>query len=399
MNNNPYELARNVLESVADKKQYTIEKNTGATGAGIHGTDNFNSIELYGTSVKNNPYNSPKNNNYNDFNGVNKSNNADNSNIADNNVVDNESVQGSTNGSINMHNHFHLENESGTGDILIYQVFPGIELVYNDMHMEYCNKNQKTASNVMEINYCKEGRCECLFGKGQYCYMSAGDLSFCSLQDSSHQSEFPTAHYHGITITISFSMITDEMKKVLELLSVDLERIKELSDMRDFTIIRANKTIEHIFSELYMVPEAIRSGYIRVKVLELLLVLTEARFIEGMTETSERLHFSEAHIDTIKQIHAFLVKNYGEHYTIDYLAEHYNISPTVMKKCFKGVYGESVYAYMKHYRLQIAEKLLREGTLTIGEIASDIGYLNPNKFTSAFCAEYGMPPTEYRKNL
>ncbi len=314
-------------------------------------------------------------------------------------MADNESVQGSTNGSINMHNYFHLENESGTGDILVYQVFPGIELVYNDMHMEYCNKNQKTASNVMEINYCKEGRCECLFGKGQYCYMSAGDLSFCSLQDSSHQSEFPTSHYHGITITISFSMITDEMKKVLELLSVDLERIKELSDMRDFTIIRANKTIEHIFSELYMIPEAIKLGYIRVKVLELLLVLTEARFIKGMTETSERLHFSEAHIDTIKQIHAFLVKNYGEHYTIDYLAEHYNISPTVMKKCFKGVYGESVYAYMKRYRLQIAEKLLREETLTIGEIASDIGYLNPNKFTSAFCAEYGMPPTDYRKNL
>ncbi len=36
---------------------------------------------------------------------------------------------------------FHLENESGTGDITLYQVFPGIELVYNDMHMAYCNKD------------------------------------------------------------------------------------------------------------------------------------------------------------------------------------------------------------------------------------------------------------------
>ena len=34
---------------------------------------------------------------------------------------------------------FHLENESGTGDIAVYQTFPGMELVYNDMHMEYCN--------------------------------------------------------------------------------------------------------------------------------------------------------------------------------------------------------------------------------------------------------------------
>ena len=111
---------------------------------------------------------------------------------------------------------FHLENESGVGDITVYQVFPGIELVYNDMHMAYCNKQQKPAKDVMEINYCKEGRCECSFSEHEYCYMSAGDLSFCSLQENSHQSEFPTAHYHGITITVDFSGITDEMKNVLE---------------------------------------------------------------------------------------------------------------------------------------------------------------------------------------
>ena len=47
---------------------------------------------------------------------------------------------------------FHLENESGYGDITLYRVFPGIELVYNDMHMAYCNKNQQPAAHIMEIN-------------------------------------------------------------------------------------------------------------------------------------------------------------------------------------------------------------------------------------------------------
>ena len=49
---------------------------------------------------------------------------------------------------------FHLENESGVGDITMYQVFPGIELIYNDMHMAYCNKHQKPAADVMEMNCC-----------------------------------------------------------------------------------------------------------------------------------------------------------------------------------------------------------------------------------------------------
>lgn len=213
---------------------------------------------------------------------------------------------------------FIWRTESGTGDITLYQVFPGIELVYNDMHMAYCNKDQKPAKSVMEINYCKEGRCECLFGEHQYCYMSAGDLSFCSLQDNSHQSEFPTSHYHGITVTVDFSMITEEMKKILVLLSVDLERILELSRRQEFTIIRANPTIEHIFSELYTVPGQIRPGYIRVKILELLLVMTELDMKEDLTQHAR---FTESQIEIIKQVHTFVTEHFSEHHTIGELAE------------------------------------------------------------------------------
>lgn len=286
---NPYELAENILQSVTKKEDPASVQEA------------FSSIGLYGAAVH---------------------------------EKDKEDTC----------NTFHLENESGVGCITLYHVFPGIELVYNDMHMAYCNKNQEPASNVMEINYCKEGRSECLFGEHQYCYMSAGDLSFCSLQDNSHQSEFPTFHYHGITVTIDFSRITDEMKKVLELL----------------------------------------------------LVMTG---LNPMEEKAERMHFSEAQIGVIKQIHAFLAENFSEHYTIDELSERFEISPTVMKKCFKGVYGDSIYSYMKLYRLQIAERLLRESPLTVGEIAARIGYFNPNKFTSAFHAVYGVPPTIYRKKV
>lgn len=289
---------------------------------------------------------------------------------------------------------FHLENESGTGDITLFRAFPGVELVYNDIHMSYCNKDQSPAPGVIEINYCREGRCECLFGAHRYCYMAAGDLSFCSLHERAHQSGFPTAHYHGITVTLDAAAITAEMRQVLALLDVDLGRIRALARAADFTLIRANPTIEHIFSELYTVPEPIRPGYIRIKMLELLLVLTG---LDAPENRADARAYSENQIDTIKQVQAFLVSHYREHHTIDVLAAQFDISPTVLKSCFKGVYGDSVYAYMKRYRLQVAERLLRESRLTVGEIAAQIGFLNPNKFTSAFRAAYGMPPTDYRR--
>ena len=258
---------------------------------------------------------------------------------------------------------FHLENESGTGDIAVYQTFPGMELVYNDMHMEYCNKMQSPRPGFIEINYCREGRCECAFGERSYCYMAAGNLSICTLHKKSHTSTFPTSHYHGITITIELEEITDEMRRILKLLSINLTRISEFAGKQDFYMVRANETVQHIFSELYTVQEHIKPSYIRIKLLELLLILTEMD------------------------------------YTIEELAERFEISPTAMKRCFKGMYGAPVYAYLRTYRLQIAEKLLREGNLSVGEIATEIGYTNPNKFTSAFRGEYGMTPTEYKKNV
>lgn len=291
---------------------------------------------------------------------------------------------------------FHLKNESGTGDITVYQAFPGIELIYNDMHLEYCKKEQAPHAGVIEINYCREGRCECAFGEQSYCYMSADDLSICPLQRRAHSSSFPTSHYHGITVTINFSAITEEMRKILALLSVDLTRILELACRQDFYMVRANETVRHIFSELYTVQDHIRSSYIKIKILELLLVLTELNFDAGQKKYQ---YFSKAQRDCIRQLHSFVVEHIAEHYTIEELSRRFEISPTAMKNCFKGIYGAPIYAYFRTYRLQIAERLLRDGKLSVAEIAEKIGYANPNKFTSAFRSEYGMSPTAYKKNV
>lgn len=291
---------------------------------------------------------------------------------------------------------FHLENESGTGNITVYQAFPGMELIYNDMHMEYCSKRQNPRAGVIEINYCREGRCECTFGEHSYCYMAADNLSICSLQGKAHTSSFPTSHYHGITVTIDFNGITEDMKRILELLSIHLTRISEFAGKQDFYMVRANETVRHIFSELYSVQDHIKSSYIKIKLLELLLVMTEMDFDAGKTQY---IYFSKAQRDCIRQIHDFIVEHIAEHYTIEELSERFEISPTAMKRCFKGMYGTPIYAYFRIYRLQIAEKLLREGQLSVAEIAAEIGYTNPNKFTSAFRAEYGMSPTEYKKNV
>ena len=117
---------------------------------------------------------------------------------------------------------FRLSNETGYGLITVYQVFPGIELYYNDMHIGYCNQNQATAKNMIEINHCLIGRFECSFGENSCCYMAEGDLSISSMMKKKSNSCFPLNHYHGISIIINLDELLPEVRQIMELLNIDL---------------------------------------------------------------------------------------------------------------------------------------------------------------------------------
>ncbi|MFR1299594.1 MAG: helix-turn-helix domain-containing protein [Blautia massiliensis (ex Durand et al. 2017)] len=58
----------------------------------------------------------------------------------------------------------------------------------------------------------------------------------------------------------------------------------------------------------------------------------------------------------------------------------YEIPLTTMKKCFKDVYGDSIYSYQKRYRMNLAANmLLQDKEKEVQEIAASVGYENPGK--------------------
>ena len=92
-----------------------------------------------------------------------------------------------------------------------------------------------------------------------------------------------------------------------------------------------------------------------------------------------------------------MVSNLRHHYTLEHLSEQFDIPITSMKACFKGVFGCSIYAYIKSYRMQAATVLLQNSDCSITEIAMKMGYDNPSKFSEVFKKEYEMTPSEFRK--
>lgn len=292
---------------------------------------------------------------------------------------------------------FRLSNETGNGKITVYQVFPGIELYYNDMHMGYCNQNQATVENMIEINHCLIGRFECSFGENSCCYMAEGDLSISSMMKKKSNSCFPLNHYHGISIIINLDELLPEVRQIMKLLNIDLRYVqKYICEGNRCCIMRANPSVEHIFSELYHVREKRKPGYMKVKMLELLLFLSDLNTAEEVLQTD---YFNQNQVALIKAVAAYITEDLTTHHTIEQLSQKFEISTTALKKCFRGIYGTSVYSYLRTYRLQVAKKLLLETELSVTEIASKIGYENPNKFTSAFKEMYGSSPTVFRKSV
>lgn len=65
---------------------------------------------------------------------------------------------------------------------------------------------------------------------------------------------------------------------------------------------------------------------------------------------------------------------------------------------FKKTFGCSPHAMLRKLRLQHAKNLLLETTLSIGEIADQLGYSRQHEFSRSFSRHTGCSPSQWRQN-
>lgn len=288
-----------------------------------------------------------------------------------------------------------VENNSGSMSLTEYPVFPGISLVYKNAHMLRCDAVVPPDHELIQIEHCCEGRYEQHFGD-QYYYLSAGDLSISRSSVSGSEVYFPTSNYHGISVLIDPDSAPDSLSCILDDVNVrPADLFNKFCSSGSCFIIRSNDRLEHIFSELYTVPESIRGGYMKLKVLELLLFLNT---VSSSDDPVPDKRCSKSQVKLAKAVCSYVCMNIGTHFTIDQLAEHFGVSPTHLKNSFRSVYGSSVYAFVRTQKMLAAAHMLQNTDRTILDIAGECGYDNGSKFSKAFSSVMGVTPSEFRKN-
>lgn len=292
---------------------------------------------------------------------------------------------------------YRSQDSTGDCEVTVYPVFSGIELVYYDVHMQSCDINLAKGREMLIITHCQEGRIEFEYKNGEYLYLASGDLSIQKNTENIRHRYCPLSHYHGVSVAIDMNRVPRCFSCILDDVFVSPEELEmKFCSEKPYSIMRENISIEHIFSELYSVPENIRKGYHKVKVLELLLFLSG---LEYKGESEERRYFSRSQVTAAKEAKKYLLAHLDEHITITELADMLGISSTSLKICFKGVYGDTINGYITNCKMQKAASLLKSTDKSVLEIAGIVGYNNGSKFAGAFRRVMNKSPNEYRKSL
>ena len=283
-------------------------------------------------------------------------------------------------------------------EIRTYTVFPGIELTYDFADTEKARIGSGTEGNFIEIRYCRQGKIERKSENEFFCLMP-GDFSISIKKRGKRKEEysFPLSHYIGITIVINIDIVPECFSCFLDDVNVyPVQVARKLCGEKEYFILRSQSSmeIERIFSDFYFAPEKYKSGYFKVKILELLLLLSEVGTKENAALS---LSLSCCQVSLAKKIAAYLSSNTKLKINTAELSKRFHVSQSHLRNTFKSVYGIPIYSYARIQKMRAAESMLTHTELSVMEIAFECGYDNASKFSSAFREITGMSPIEYRK--
>ncbi len=131
-----------------------------------------------------------------------------------------------------------------------------------------------------------------------------------------------------------------------------------------------------------------RLFWLEAKVLELLALLLAPT--EPAPRKQPRLR--SADIEKLHAARTRLLQDVSQAPTLPQLAALVGLNECKLKQGFRQLFGETVYGCLLHCKLEKARACLRQGDLTVTEVAELVGYRHASHFTTAFKKKYGVLP-------
>ena len=139
-------------------------------------------------------------------------------------------------------------------------------------------------------------------------------------------------------------------------------------------------------------------------------LVSERRMVEQLDRVSEAAiswhaerERAERAAGTLRQARlaraarGLVLQHLSEPISIDSLARDLLTSRSRLCAAFRRETGEPLGGYVRRKRMERAEQLLGVPSLTVAEVAAEVGYSRTSSFTVAFEREHGRPPSAWRR--
>ena len=282
-----------------------------------------------------------------------------------------------------------LTDDTGKGVTEIFQVFPGVYLMYNDFHMEHCQSSFAPVGDFWGIEYCHSGNTEWKLENGDYAYLGAQTLMSCDYQECGENFSFPGRLFEGLTLGFQMPLAENTIPKELK---VNLVQLRDKISAAGLINIAGKAEIEAAL-KLLCAARSQTDLHRRLAVAQFLVYLADLEPFQ-----LEPVYLGKQAAERIKKIEHFLRDNLDRRWTLQEISARFQIPVSVLRRNFEKVFGVTMADHMRRIRAERAKELLLNTQKSIGEIAAELGYDNASKFSEAFRSYAGDSPSVYRKN-
>jgi len=100
----------------------------------------------------------------------------------------------------------------------------------------------------------------------------------------------------------------------------------------------------------------------------------------------------------IDELAKYIRSNFSYNLSLDFLAQHMNLSREYLCRYFKKHMGKTISEYLLEVRMEKAKQMLRTTSYSISDICEYCGYSSISNFQKAFKKVTGVSPSSYRKH-
>ena len=96
---------------------------------------------------------------------------------------------------------------------------------------------------------------------------------------------------------------------------------------------------------------------------------------------------------------SYIQEHAAEKVTLEQIAAAAAVGTRECLRCFRKGINETPFAYLMEYRVEMAQRLLRQTDVSVLDIANETGFSSSAYFAKIFKRTTGMTPVQYRKRM